>query len=116
MITWNQVLDLAPELSTVPPGTRAFILEAVALQVNETAWGDRYDLGCTLLAAHMGTNSLRGGSTPSGAVQSESVGDVSVTYAAGSTSTTASGTSTTTYGTDYARLVRLLVGRIGMVA
>lgn len=114
-ISWAHVVEVAPELATVPPGMRAATLEDVALQVNAAAWGARYDLGCKLLAAHLATVAQRGGAGPAGAIASESVGDVSVSYATAASPPAGSGLEATTYGREFARLSRLTMGRLAIV-
>ena len=59
-LVWDQVVDIAPELGgvVVRPNVRAAILEAVDLQVAESTWGTRYDLGRKYLAAHLAVEFL----------------------------------------------------------
>lgn len=114
-ITWTHVLEIAPELSVVAPSTRAALLEDVALQVSASAWGTRADLASKYLAAHLATLSQRGGAGPSGAVGGESVGDVSISYLSGTPPANATDYASTTYGREFARLLRLLPQRIGLV-
>lgn len=59
MVTWADVIAVAPELGTVSETAQAAILAQVAVQFNADAWGDRLAIGQVYLAAHLG--SLRGG-------------------------------------------------------
>ncbi len=113
-VTWAGVVIVAPELSTIALGTQTAILAQVALQMDAEAWGDRLDLGATYLAAHLATRTLGGGTATSGPVVSESVGQVSRSYAAPS-SIQGSALGSTSYGQEFMRLSSLNLSRIGMV-
>lgn len=86
-VSWSDVTALAPGVAAVPSGTQTVILAAVSAQLaNADYWPSTalYELAQKYLAAHMGSLYLRsngGGDTAGGAVTSESVGDVSVSYA-----------------------------------
>jgi hypothetical protein len=58
MVTWSDVVALAPELASVPETAQGAILGQVAEQLATAAWGTRLATGQTYLAAHLGT--LRG--------------------------------------------------------
>lgn len=113
-ITWADVVELAPDLSTTTVAAQNLILAHVALQVGPTQWGTYEAMGQLYLAAHLGTLQARGGSAAVGPVTSETVGPVSRSY--GSTATAAAGLlNSTPYGSEYARLRALLPTRFGMV-
>jgi hypothetical protein len=102
MITWTEMIEMtgATELSSVASATQSAILTQVAFQLDEDTWGDLYEAGCAWLAAHIATVSRRKGT--GGAVQSESVGSVSRTYAVSTAS------YSTSYGAEYERLAGMV--------
>lgn len=109
-ITWTDVLNVAPDLSTVPNAARAAILDTVFQQLVEDVWGNRYDDACAYLAAHYGTVYLRGANGPAGPLASESVGPVSRAYMAFSPPGSDPTLDSTSYGKEYRRLL-MLCGR-----
>lgn len=113
MITWADVTARAPELSAVALATQTAILADVVLLVNIKAWGAKYDLACTYLAAHMGTISRNGGLGPVGGIESENTGRVSRSYAAPPASDPYWDRSS--YGATYKALLKTLPGRVGFV-
>lgn len=116
MITWENVVTIAPELAVVPSATQAMILSHVALQLAPRAWGDRFDMGSTYLAAHLGAlwkRSSEGGIA--GPVSSESVGDVSRAYAIFSPTGSDALLDVTPYGKEYRRMQMQLPARLGIV-
>jgi hypothetical protein len=115
MITWQDVLAIAPELSTVSLATYTAILADVAVQLNADSWGVRYDLASKYLAAHLATISTWGSQGPSGTVIGESVGGVSRQYANNSPMGTDPLWDRTPYGREYRRLLRQLPSRMGFV-
>jgi hypothetical protein len=116
MITWADVLKIAPELSgKLPTTTTAQIVEDVLFLLVESSWGRLYDLACKYLIAHIATQIARGAFGPSGAVIGESVGGISRQYAANSPMGTHSDFDQTPYGKRYKALLLALPGRIGMV-
>lgn len=78
-INWSRVLDIAPELSTVPVSQQLLIIEQAYLLLNAAVCGDRLDTMATYFAAHQATLNKRKGQ--GGAVVSQTVGQVSRTYA-----------------------------------
>lgn len=112
MITWADVVNIAAELSTVPVGRQTAVLAQVALQMNEDVWGSKLDMGSVWLAAHLATCMGRQGT--GGAVQSESVGAVSRSYAV-SQAASAADLGSTAYGIEYQRiLLQLPLARIAL--
>ena len=82
-------------------------LEDIALEMNETQWGNLYERGAYALTAHLLTITATGVGPVAGVV-SRSVGDVSVTFAAGSSAMDDLGS--TRYGGEYVRLRQLISG------
>lgn len=115
MITWADVVAIAPELASVGVTSQNAILADVALRLNAARWGTRYDMASKYMAAHLGTLTLRGGNGPSGNVVGESVGSVSRQYESSSPMGTDPLWDKTTYGRQYRQLLRELVDRIGLV-
>jgi hypothetical protein len=98
MITWDAVTAVAPELAAVPIGVQTALLSMVGVMLpNPNALGDQYDAACTWLAAHLGTISQRKSGNIAGPISSESVGQVSRSYAVPTTES-ASDLSSTSYG------------------
>lgn len=122
--TWADVLLLAPDLSAVPTDNRAAILADVAtILSNASYWptSAMHVLAQKYLAAHLGALVLRatggGSSAGSGAVQTEAVGDVSVSYTNPLIfDPTAAAYMTTFWGTQLVALSRRSSMRVGMVA
>ena len=116
MITWADVVALAPELGSLPIATQNAILAAVSVQVAAHVWGIKYNLACIYLAAHMGALSLMGSNGPSGQVIAESAGNMSRQYANNSPMGTDPLWDRTPWGREYRRLLRsLATARIGFV-
>lgn len=109
-IVWQNVVDIAPELTSLPVGSQNAILAQVALQMNADVWGGKLDMGSAWLAAHVATVGKRNGA--GGAVQSETVGSVSRSYAI---MPTLAALSSTAYGLEYERLLmQLPLARIAL--
>ncbi len=104
-IVWSDVSDFAPELASLPTAQQDSILASLPLQMSEDVWGTQLDLGAVYLAAHLGTVAKRKGA--GGAVQSQSVGQVSRSFAAGAG---ASPFASTAYGMLYENLMMTLAG------
>ena len=79
-ITWPDVVAIAPQLATLPTATQDAILAAVALLTDPDTWEEKYDLGMTYLAAHLGQLYLNGQNGVAMPVGSEKVGEVSRKY------------------------------------
>ncbi len=101
-IDWDDVALLAPELASLDEDAQDLILGMVDAQLSED-WEDLRDTAALYLAAHLGALTKRGGSA--GAVQSESVGQVSRTYAV-SMAAGAGLYGSTVYGQEYERLAK----------
>lgn len=107
-ITWTNVTDHAPELSTVAAAVQTDLIGLVE-QLNADEFGGeddyRYKLARIYLAAHLGTISLSGGNIATGGVQSERVGDVSRTYST-TTLIDPDALDSTSYGREYKAMLR----------
>lgn len=115
-ITWNDVTALAAELVDVPVTAQTIILAYVNDALNESMFGEHaLKLARIYLAAHIGTGSLPGGGTATGAVVSETVGGISRTYDAITAAADGSGFDATTYGTTFRFLVRTSNARLPRV-
>lgn len=101
-ITWTDVVNIAPELSTVATDTQTAILADVALQMPAEVWGTMLDTGSKYLAAHLATVTSRRGGGGAGPLTSETVGQVSRSYAAPLKATSI---MSTPYGVEYDRLL-----------
>lgn len=81
MITWADVVNIAPQLASVPLATQTAILDAVAILCDADTFDDKYDTASKYLAAHLGTlylGAVKGRVLP---VDAEKVGEVSRHYA-----------------------------------
>jgi hypothetical protein len=91
----------------------AIIAEA-ALEISETVWGRFYQKGLIFLTAHFLyclPGSAPGGGGATGSISSQSVGDVSVSFAtAAPISLPMQSLSSSSYGQEFLRLRRLLQG------
>jgi hypothetical protein len=109
--TRDSVLQIAPELSAVPDTDARWLrfIADVEIELNPDVWDVRYQRGVDLLVAHWMTLSVRApGTSMRGPVQSETVGGVSRTYAAGNMAMNAY--DSTPYGAEYRRLARIVGG------
>src|SRR5262245_17083854 len=103
-ISWTNVTDIAPELSTVALATQTALLEQVnEEEISDDNWPSeaKADRARAYLAAHLATLINRRGSA--GAVMSESVGSVSRAYST-SVAAGANELGSTSYGMNYERL------------
>lgn len=113
MITPTQFKERFPEFATQTDERIQVFLDKAALLVSACKWGNLYDEGVALLAAHYLALSILQSSassaTPTFAIASKKVGDVQINYAVPSA---ASGTeayyNSTPYGQEYWSLVRLV--------
>lgn len=104
-ITWANVVDIAPELATLPTTTQNAILGAVALLCECDTFEEKCDLAQTYLAAHLGTihaAAARGRVLP---VTASKVGDVQRSYAL------PAGWRTTTQTTSYGQMYEFILAR-----
>lgn len=114
MITWDDVVAIAPSLSAVSAEGQAIILDFVELQVTEGQWGvDRARLGRIFLAAHLGSLAITT-ATAAGPIASETVGPLSRTYMAAAAS--AGATGATSWGKQYQAMRMALPARFGLTA
>jgi hypothetical protein len=122
-VVWADVLLIAPDLSSVPSGAQAVILaDASTILSHAEYWPTpaMHDLAKKYLCAHLGALYVRaaggGSASGSGAVASEAVGSVSVSYATPSTDLSDAGYATTFWGLQLQALARRSVMRVGLVA
>lgn len=108
-ITWDDVVLIAPELSSLDSGAQDAILEDVELEIDATRWGIFANKGRKYLAAHLGTLATRGSVGVAGPVTSETLGPMSRSYDAGS-AVDAGLLSSTRYGVEFARIRRIACG------
>lgn len=109
-ITKTDVLLIAPELTAITDNQWTAIIADAYEELNESAWGTRRDKAAKYLAAHKATLFSRGGQAQ---VKSETVGDISVTY--DTASVNEDPMKATSYGVEYTRMVRTLIGRVGVI-
>lgn len=104
-VTVQNVTDVAPELSTQSPERIELFIEYARLFLCEDKFGEKAKFAVILLTAHLLTLANRGGQ--GGAVSSESVGDLSRSFATGDMSDGEYGQ--TSYGQMFLRLRKSLV-------
>lgn len=108
-IAWTDVVAVAPDLASVPNATQTYLLDAVNNRwVDDDACGEFADDMRRMLAAHVA--SLR---NDDGLVTDETIGPMSRSYMVppglqGSL-------ALSTFGAEYARLLQLTPGGLGMV-
>jgi len=103
-IDWDNVLSVAPGMSSVNTDGRTMILAYVNEVVDfDTMGTGKGTLAASLLAAHFGTMAIGSASAGGGPVASESVGGISISYAV---STGMGGLGTTEYGRQYIELIK----------
>jgi len=102
VITWQDVLNVAPELSVTPAPMQTAVLAMVADQVPEVRWHARQATGQAYLAAHLATLTGRRGNGP---VSSQSAGGLSQSYVA---LMEFGAIGLTSYGVEFARLLNML--------
>lgn len=127
MITWDDVAALAPALADIEVESQDLIIAHVSRVLKAARWGDLIDVGQTYLAAHLGALVLRatggaGGSSSQavGPVVSETVGQVSRTYAVLTQSSGTGGAgdaslASTDWGREFVALRDRLVTHCGLV-
>lgn len=101
-ITWTDVTNIAPELSTIAAATQTAILATVAAQVPSSQWGDAQNDGQAWLAAHIATLTKRRGDGP---LASRGVGPLSQSY---QSMLSFGMLGATGYGLEYRRQLMLL--------
>lgn len=110
-LTKANVVLIAPELASVGDPTWTKVIADVLLQINEAAFGVRAAIAAENLCAHAMTFAAQASGAVTGPVQSESVGDVSVSYAV-SVSAAMTDLGSTKYGQEYRRQMRLNIDRM----
>jgi hypothetical protein len=104
-ITAYDLTTFAPELASLTPEQLDRAVTSANSLLDAEVWCDWLEMGLLNLAAHLAAMAKRKGT--GGAVQSESVGQVSRTYAVTSVPSRAA-LSSTVYGQEYERLAQLL--------
>lgn len=119
MIVWADVVEIAPELSTVTLAVQTTVLAVISETVSpESFCGSDtalYKLAASNLAAHYATtlkNANDSAGNQQGPIASESIGGLSVSYgdgfgaSRGATANSRAGYETTGYGAAYLMLLR----------
>lgn len=101
----EHVKIIAPELASESDARIELFIDLAKLSVNESVWGDKYELGVAVMTAHLMTMANSGGAGV-GPVTSEKVGDLSRSYAAGDANDTLMSTA---YGKWFVQLRKELV-------
>lgn len=103
--TVAQVRAIAPEFATVSDSDVQAFLDDAALQLNASIWGAKRDLAHKYLAAHLLGTARPDLAMAAGPVQSESVGQVSRSYAVQTSAQPGSQFDATRHGREYRRMV-----------
>lgn len=117
-VDFDSLTTLHPEFSSVDEDRVAAFIALAVLRVSSTQWGVKADMGVTALACHLLSKALAseaagaagGGGGVAGPVTSETVGDVSATYADATSAAAASNGGrnadlmSTSYGREYLSL------------
>jgi hypothetical protein len=120
-ITWSDVVNHAAELASVDAEAQTDILSHVNTALSVSAFegedAPKLKLARIYLAAHFAAPTLNGVSAPgpAGPLTSETLDNVSRSYAAPSFSMSSSDLSTTSHGRAYLQLVRNSLARIPRV-
>lgn len=118
MITWSDVVAIAPELADLDDLIQGDILSLVNVALNEEDWrGGLLRLGRLFLAAHFGTIISQTGSgtgSTSGPVVREKVGELERQYA-DTSSVTGTDYSSTSYGRTFSQLAKQSTSRLPIV-
>jgi uncharacterized protein DUF4054 len=121
-IAWEDVIAIASELADLNEDAQDMILAYVNDWVQPIPFGgeasSKLRLARAYLAAHYGSLTSQGGSTSAGPVISETVGDISRTYASGVSTALSSGDAlldSTVYGKNYRALLRGSLARLPFV-
>ncbi len=117
-----------PEFVSVSNDVVDYFIADADEEINEDLWGTRAKKAEMLLACHMmvvagitsANSATSGGGATTGAIQSVSVGDVSVTYGGASSSAVSSqgldpSLAGSKYGLEYARLIRTKAFGVGVI-
>lgn len=101
---------IAPSLSTVSTDAQTFYLTESLRQIDSDVWGEYATVGQIYLAAHMAT---LGSGSGSGPVTSETLGQMSRSYAVPMWLNTS--LALTRFGAEYKRLLKIAVAVPAMV-
>lgn len=118
-ITWANVLDHAPELSTVDTDAQTDILAHVNTTLIPDDWGGesspKLKLARIYLAAHMGTMITQGATNKAGPVIAESADGLSRQYGWSSSTDSDALYDSTSYGKQFRTLLMTSIGRLPIV-
>jgi len=103
-ITPDTVIEVAPELSSQTEARILAFINYASPYINRTIWGTKADFAHALFTAHLLTMSLKGGA--GGEITSEKVGDLAISYGAGSSGNDLGKTS---YGSIFLSLRKTLL-------
>lgn len=106
MVTVAGFKVLFPEFAGEVLARVQVFIDQAARRVNATQWGSRADDGVSYLAAHLLYSGNLGAGAPAGAVESERVGDIAVSYAVADLPATE--LASTSYGRRYLDLRSLV--------
>jgi len=101
-IEWNDVIDIAPELSTVSTASQTALITDAYVLLNVGTCGERLDMCAKYLCAHQATLNARRGQ--GGTITGQSVGQVSRQFSANPT--VYLDLESTSYGRTLQRLIR----------
>lgn len=113
MITWADVVLVAPALSTLSTAQQNLFLSMASTTLNATELGDKYDFACIYFCAHYGAVTKNGANGPGGPISAESTGRVSRSYSVPSSSDEF--WSSTAFGRAYQSILNSLLSRGGFV-
>lgn len=112
-ITATNVKARAPEFASLSDSVVEIFMDDASARIDLDMFGDLYDLGHLYLTAHLLSVAYPALATASGPVQSETVGQVSRTYAVSAASSSGGGYNTK-WGAEYKRLTRSIPYRFGV--
>ena len=109
-LAWTDIRDLpSGEFASLSESSISPSILEAEREVNESAFGDRYDDALKYLAAHLLAAMRQGSQGASGAVVSETVGPISRSYGAAAI-TSSDALESTSYGRRYVEIRRQCAG------
>lgn len=108
-ITVSDITTTFPEFAAYDAALIQQAIDDSKLFINFKVWGKKANTGWKYFAAHLLKSSptASGGGGPAGAITSEKVGDLSVTY--GDVGEVGGGNSSTAYGRIFDQLMKTLL-------
>lgn len=107
-ITVTDIRTQLPEFAALATAQIQLAIDKANRRLNRTQWGTKADDALVCLVGHLLALSCKQGEGPAGAVTSESVGDVSVSYAMPE-AFKQSALASTSYGRCYLELLSTLM-------